>query len=540
MTPLIINQTEEKHLLISDYELAEHVIRILIQKGVKEFCLCPGSRNAFFVYALTQTPQVHIYYWPEERSAAFFALGRAKATGRPVTVVTTSGTAAGELLPAAMEAYYVDLPLVLVTADRPRRFRGSGGPQAAEQEHLFGCYARKYYDIGSGDEPIHLNEWDGKGALHLNVCLEEPNHQGIPSFQIQDQPGSFSYPTLYPTADDLAQFKSFMQEVKHPLVIVSALPSNAREAVVQFLVKLHAPVYLEAISGIREDERLDSIRLSHLEKPWLESERNDYPIDGILRIGGIPTIRLWRDLEFKEGKLRVCSVSENAFSGLSWASLIHCSLKPFTELAVWPARMYSCEKWLKANQQRYQRHLELFAEEPLAEASLIYALSKRLSKQARVYLGNSLPIREWDLAAAYENRQYQIWASRGLSGIDGQLSTFAGFALPGHDNWGLVGDLTALYDMVGPWILSQMPDRLLNIVVINNKGGQLFTRIFTHPAFLHAHQLGFEHLARFWNLVYEPWQHIPAQIEYCPTSRLIELLPDPQASQRFVQKMAQL
>src|ERR1700722_12018383 len=132
--------------------LAKQVLEEIISQGVYEFCLCPGARNAPLIYPLVQSSQVRIYYWPEERSAAFFALGRIKATGRPVAVVTTSGTAAAEILPAAMEAYYTGLPLVLLTADRPRRFRGTGAPQAAEQVGLFSCYAHEMQDLAEEDE----------------------------------------------------------------------------------------------------------------------------------------------------------------------------------------------------------------------------------------------------------------------------------------------------------------------------------------------------------------------------------------------------
>ena len=154
--------------------VAKQVLEEVISCGVREFCFCPGARNAPLLYPLANASGLHTYYWPEERSAAFFALGRIKATGRPVAVVTTSGTAAGEVLPAAMEAYYSGLPLVIMTADRPRRFRGSGAPQAAEQVGLFGCYALEMHDFEEGDL-CDLSNWTQRGPMHLNICFEEPS-----------------------------------------------------------------------------------------------------------------------------------------------------------------------------------------------------------------------------------------------------------------------------------------------------------------------------------------------------------------------------
>ena len=164
----------DAHKALSDNEkLTLHILQQLAAQGVADFCVCAGARNAPFVTALAKQPHLHSYYWPEERSAAFFALGRIKASGRPVAVVTTSGTAAGELLPAAMEAHYCGLPLVLLTADRPRNYRGKGAPQSAEQVGLYGVYASHSVDIAK-EEECQLEEWSRRGPLHLNVCLEEP------------------------------------------------------------------------------------------------------------------------------------------------------------------------------------------------------------------------------------------------------------------------------------------------------------------------------------------------------------------------------
>jgi 2-succinyl-5-enolpyruvyl-6-hydroxy-3-cyclohexene-1-carboxylate synthase len=112
----------------------------------------------------------------EERSAAFFALGRARASGRPVAIIT--GTAAGELLQATMEAFYTEDPLLLITADRPRRYRGTGAPQAAEQAGIFGVYAPFSQDLEHVD-PCAITEWDWVDPAHLNVCIEDPLFQHI-------------------------------------------------------------------------------------------------------------------------------------------------------------------------------------------------------------------------------------------------------------------------------------------------------------------------------------------------------------------------
>lgn len=131
--------------------------------GVTDFCVCGGSRNAPLLAALGAMRDVHVVTFIDERSAAFFALGRIKRDGKPAAVVTTSGTAAAELLPAAIEAYYSGAPLILITADRPARDRGTGAPQSIEQIGLFGVYAE------SG-----IERWSGKRPLHINIEFDEP------------------------------------------------------------------------------------------------------------------------------------------------------------------------------------------------------------------------------------------------------------------------------------------------------------------------------------------------------------------------------
>ena len=130
--------------------LIRSTLTALARLGVAEVCVAAGARNAPLITALIASDGIKLWSFFEERSAAFFALGRMMADRMPVAVLTTSGTAAAELLPAVIEAYYQGLPLVLVTADRPRRYRGSGAPQAIEQKDLFGPYVSACIDVEQG------------------------------------------------------------------------------------------------------------------------------------------------------------------------------------------------------------------------------------------------------------------------------------------------------------------------------------------------------------------------------------------------------
>ena len=143
---------------MSNIALAREILERVRGLGVVDFCVCGGSRNAPLIAALKTG-----YTFVDERSAAFFALGRAKRDARRVAVITTSGTAAAELLPAAVEAYYSGVPLILITADRPARFRGTGAPQSIEQLGIFGVYAAS-----------DIDRWNRRTPLHINVEFDEP------------------------------------------------------------------------------------------------------------------------------------------------------------------------------------------------------------------------------------------------------------------------------------------------------------------------------------------------------------------------------
>jgi len=538
---------------ILNTRLAIQVMHELLSFGIEEFCVCPGARNAPLIAVLSANPEkFKSYYFFEERSAAFFALGRIRNTGKSVAVITTSGTAVGELLPATMEAQYAGLPLVLVTADRPRHYRGSGAPQTAEQVGLFGVYVSQTFDL-EASEKLNLGEVSRSRPFHVNVCFDEPllektdqpGPEGSPYF-LQNLPAKKSLQGLSVQEDfsretSLSSVRSFFHKAQKPVVVVGLLHPSEREVVARLLLQWNLPVYFEAISGLREDPRLQSIRL-HISDQVLERAlRAGHAVDSVIRIGGVPTLRLWRDLELKASSLEVLSLSSVPYSGLGRGShFVHQSLEL---IAGWILEDSLCGKsfpsapqWLALDRATVEQLRDLLEDEPRSEPGMIAALSKSISKGARIYLGNSLPIREWDLASTWENQEFEVWASRGLNGIDGQVSTFLGFAQAGMANWGVIGDLTALYDLPGPWILSQLQGVQANLVVVNNEGGKIFSRIFGPKEFQNQHQLRFKAWADLWGLKYEQWMEIPHVIPDAVENRLIEVLPSEEATSRFWRK----
>jgi len=328
---------------------------------------------------------------------------------------------------------------------------------------------------------------------------------------------------------------AFFGITKKPFVVVSTLLEKDKKSVIDFLQALNAPLYLEGVSGIREEPRLNHLKLRNVQRLWEISERHGYLIDGILRIGGMPTLRPWRDLEKKEGQLSVCSLSHLPFSGLSWADVIHVDISNFLRQYT-PRTKFTLRNaiaWLSADRDNQKVLRDLIAQFPLAEPSLFFHLSETIPQGSLVYLGNSLPIREWDLVATEDFRHLRVFASRGINGIDGQVSTFLGMALPQLENWGIFGDLTMLYDLAAPWILTQLKDVHINFIVINNGGGQIFSQMFSDPKFQNRHTLSLEHIAHQWGLSYYQGSHLPKKNTSQNRHRLIELIPNEEQTKQF-------
>lgn len=524
----------------TETHIACHTVEEMLKIGIKEFCICPGARNSYFTVALSKQQEVKKYYWYEERSAAFFALGRSRALGQPVAVITTSGTAVGELMPAIMEAYYTGVALLVVTADRPSRFRNSGAPQSAEQVNIFGIYTPFQQSI-EGNELCELHLWDQKAPAQLNVCLEEPNNQVLATMCPGEMPSQIFHPDeadFIPSSEEIDQF---LAASKYPLVIVSTLKEKDRGEVVRFLLELNAPVVAEATSGLREEPRLASVLIESSHKLFENAIRCKYPIDGVLRIGGVPTMRFWRDLEEKQGAVQVYSINDVPFSGLSWGHIICTPIESFL-CNIKPRKRISEKFWeWQTKSGVFVKECEkLLARYPESEPSVFYRISQLIPDASQVYLGNSLPIREWDLAAARKNKKLAILASRGLNGIDGQLSTFLGLAKPDADNWAIVGDLTALYDLAAPWILSQMKNISLTIVVVNNGGGKIFDRMYPYKEFQNCHRISFSSFASLWNMDYYCWKMVPEQLPDYTKPRIIEIVPDEEQTGRFWNEYHQL
>ena len=488
--------------------------------GATELCVCAGSRNSPLL-AVLGSSNLRLFSFVDERSAAFFALGRIKLHGNPVAVVTTSGTAVAELLPAAVEAYYSGLPLILISADRPARFRGTGAPQSIEQVGIFGVYAETSLETWSRSKPVHINIEFDEPLLGADSSREQPLIRPLATFSPHEgrratnyESGNLVAPLPASSGERVAPVETSARvrgratgDDRRYLVVIGGLAQEHRERVRTFVSNLDAPTYAEPLSGLREDPSLPLITAG-------ERMLARASFDEVIRIGNVPTLRFWRDLEDRD--VRVTHYSALPFTGLTRGEL-----RPIEELPDLEGERD--ETFFAKDREQAARFAKILDEEPESELAMFRTLSRELADATRVYLGNSLPIREWDLAAAREPRGFEYEANRGANGIDGQLSTFLGWCDPSHDNVCILGDLTTIYDLNAPWIVPQLGHRRFRIVVMNNGGGRIFSRVASLRALdpatreriiENAHDVRFEHWAAMWNI------------------DVTELRADPEASRR--------
>ncbi|MBL9115674.1 MAG: hypothetical protein JNJ83_11760 [Verrucomicrobiaceae bacterium] len=475
--------------------------------GVTEVAVAAGARNIRLVRGALEAHGLKVWSFFEERCMGFFALGRALTTGHPVAVITTSGTAAVELAPAMVEAYYQRLPLIAVTADRPASYRGSGAPQAIEQVDLYGIYA-KCYDVPSDPMPTDLD-----GPIQINVCLEEGS-AAVP-------PVTFSG-TRVLGYDPRATDKVRVSDVD--LVLVGGLHPTQAGFISSQLLALGAPIVAEATANLTG--------VDHLMVTGGEKSLAELPVLKVLRIGCVPSWRWWRDLENRP-EIEVTHVSDVPLTGLARDK--HCR--------VWPLAALQCSE--SKHQTRSSLNLastlhRVVMRWPLSEPAWMQHIRKAIPEGARVFLGNSLPIREWNLAVGC-TEGITCFANRGTNGIDGLISTWLGVCAEAQDSWLVIGDLSTLYDLAGPWIANQLPSANRRIVIINNSGGKIFSRVKslrdldqqTQQVIENRHHLSFQSWAEMWGWAYRSISK-PSDLNQLPDGNtVLEVMPDAKETESF-------
>ncbi|SHJ81244.1 2-succinyl-5-enolpyruvyl-6-hydroxy-3-cyclohexene-1-carboxylate synthase [Rubritalea squalenifaciens DSM 18772] len=510
-------------LTVSETSIGKQVIDACLSAGIREYVVCAGARNLSLVAALAGAEEVIVWSHFEERAAGFFALGRMMDSREPCAVVTTSGTAVAELLPAVIESHYQGRPLVVISADRPAGYRGSGAPQVIDQVGIFNAYAESCIDVRTGAEEC-FSGWSMRRPWHVNVCVEETDAMIASDAQLAE---------FKPVREKLevgGLLKFFDACWQGVVVCLGGLEPEDRGEVMHFLQEIKVPVLADATSGLRE--LLGNLVLADGDRVLKKVKPAK-----VLRIGEVPVGRFWRDLE-EMPEVEVLSLSRTGFSGLARESQVITGqigriIRGVGEIG----EVGDVLDLLKENSRRWSQIDELLESYPDSEPSMIRTLSIYASIADTLYLGNSLPIREWAQFSQREHPIEIIRANRGANGIDGQLATWAGLTYGTDDAWCVVGDLTAMYDLSAPALLDGCEGGGRVIVVLNNGGGKIFDRLprvakmdgQVRDVIANSHGYSFEAWAAMWGMDYmradsaEEMEveagEVPLVVEVCPCDK---------------------
>ncbi|MGH2681168.1 MAG: 2-succinyl-5-enolpyruvyl-6-hydroxy-3-cyclohexene-1-carboxylic-acid synthase [Actinomycetota bacterium] len=490
----------------------------LVDGGVAHASLSPGSRSTPIALALAREPRVELHVHLDERSGGFFALGVAKATGRPAIVACTSGTAAAELLPSVVEAFQSRVPLLVLTADRPARLRGTGANQTIVQPDLYGGYVLASLDLPGPSTPGQEAWWrqaahealqsmaaDPTGPVHLNCPFDEPltPSTGVtPPLPVAGEP--FVWPTRPPAelepdeADRLAGLVSGARGA----VVFGGWPGHVTGEGRFWTELLGWPVFAEPTSGARQRGTSLTAGQALIAGPWGEAHRPEV----VIQFGAYPTSRAMQRFVASADQLVVADrwhLDPDPERIASWRLAVDADALPHafarhpvveqgigiaftgprTEEEVqnlWSGRIAPApddwrDPWNGAD-ARARGTMDALMDgwdEPF-EPRVARDVAAWAPDGGVLFVGNSTPIRDLDLAMAPRDG-IRVLANRGASGIDGLVSTALGVAAADRGpTVALLGDLSFLHD-AGATLWNAARVFALTIVVVNNGGGHVFS-----------------------------------------------------------------
>lgn len=533
----------------------------LARAGVRHVCIAPGSRSAPLALLAARHPRLRCTVHLDERSAAFFALGLAKATDTPVALVCTSGTAGANFYPAVVEARASRVPLVVLTADRPPELRDVGAPQTIDQHGLFGTHAKWFVEMALPEATPPLLRYARTlacrvvaaataapaGPVHVNVPLREPlvpepleapvarDHADGDAWHGRAGDAPYvrvSQPPRVPDGTAVDELARMLAAARRPLVVCGPQGDRALAGPLAALARtLGAPLLADPLSVLRGGAH-DRANVIDAYDALLRDERAGARLapDLVLRVGATPTSKallLWLQ--------RHAAVPQILLDGDGWPDptlvathTVHAD--PRATCAALEGRLRDAGMpaaprdgaWLSAWREadacaRTAIAARLDATDEPFEGRAFAELATLLPDGATLFTSSSMPVRDADAFFRGSERRVRVLANRGANGIDGVVSSALGAAAAGTGPVVLaIGDLALYHDMNG-LLASRLHGVPLTIVLLNNDGGGIFSflpqaretapdefeRLFGTP-----HGLDFAHAAALYGATYrrpETW-----------------------------------
>ncbi|KAK4779911.1 hypothetical protein SAY87_016017 [Trapa incisa] len=520
---------------------ASMIIEECVRLGLTYFCMAPGSRSSPLALAAARHPLITCITCYDERSVAFHALGYARGSYKPAVVITTSGTAVSNLLPAVVEASQDFVPLLLLTADRPSELQDCGANQAINQVNHFGHFPRHFYNLPEPsdevparvaltalDSAVHYAITVPYGPVHINCPFREPLDstpknwdqnclKGLDTWISNGQPFTKYIKVENSRACTVTQAQieevlDLVHGFENGLLVLGELHSEDEIWACLLLARhLKWPVVADMLSGLRLRRVMSSfpevedsiLFVDHIDHILLSSSfRNWIKIDGILQIGSRITGKRTSQMLERCFPCPYILVDKHSFRHDPSHMITHriqSSIVIFIDIllkAQNPIKIIRRNYFLQVLNSMVSAELsfQILAEPALTEPQVAHMVSQLLTDDHALFIGNSMVIRDVDFfghswskltdkldSLLFDSnlpcQLIRVGANRGVSGIDGLVSTAVGFAMGSNKRIVcLLGDLSFMYDTNGLSLLSQKTSRKpMTIIVTNNKGGAIFS-----------------------------------------------------------------
>ncbi|WP_310555771.1 2-succinyl-5-enolpyruvyl-6-hydroxy-3-cyclohexene-1-carboxylic-acid synthase [Flavobacterium sp.] len=498
--------------------LAQSIIEILKAKDLHHIVISPGSRNAPLTIGFTNNPAFKCYSIADERCAAFFALGLAQQLQKPVAVLCTSGSALLNYYPGFAEAFYSQIPLVVISADRPQNKIDIGDGQTIRQENVFvnhSLYNANLNEEASKEndfkiqEAIHLAVTK-KGPVHINVPFEEPLYETVETLSVV--PNFISFSSEKKSVENLDVFVNQWNQAKKKLILIGGCDPNFMEQSILNKLGEDASVIVmtEVTSNVHHPNFITNI--DTIITPFLEEDFKTFQPEILMTMGGMVVSKRIKAFLRKYQPQQHWHIDELRAYDTFDCLTKHFEVSPNVFLKAFLPKTNTIESnylssILEVRAFRTEKSVDYLSKIRFSDFKAFDIILPMLSKNSQLQISNSSPIRYTQLFEI--DSSIEVFCNRGTSGIDGSTSTAIGAAVAsGKETVLITGDIGFLYDSNGLW--NNYIPKNFKIILLNNGGGGIFRILPGHQEnitfntfFETSHCLTAKHLAKMYGFQYE-------------------------------------
>jgi len=464
---------------ISNISVSNLIVNTLIKKGVKNVCISPGSRNTPLTQEFINHKGIKCYSHIDERASAYFALGIIKSINQPVAILTTSGTAAANLLPATIEASLNKSPLFLITADRPKKLMNTGASQTINQINLFNKYTRKMEDLDLSSKSIYkklsalenifdyalgLNKQNPPGPIHLNIRFDEP---------LLDKEYKIDFHMKTNMKMEKKHKPVILPKFSMPVIICGPLKNTDKlNSIIKLSEKINAPILADTLSQLRFSKYSKNTNTYY---DFYIDDLKNKP-DLILRFGDKPISKNLNNFINKNSKITFLIDEYPGFND-DCKNIIISDMRNLNKIKKTAVKNNLIDE-INTLEIKSSKQIKNLIYKSNSQANIINQILQKIKDKDKIFIGSSTIIRTFDQFSGKSKVKAKMLSNHITRGIDGIVSSALGMAAVNNkaNNYLFIGDISLFYDLNGLHILNNNKVKL-TIIVINNNGGQIFSRL---------------------------------------------------------------